>query len=489
MSLGDELRDAREKAGLSVDDIMHVTKMTRDQVAGLETANYRAFSAPVYTKGFIKQYARAVGLDPAPLVAEYLANPNGTEKNDPAHEMPIVALETISAESGALVSLRPKVPHAAPAPEPAPAEKKVVAAAPAPEKPVAAAPAPAPAEQEKTLLDFMAPPAEAAAPAPVPAPKPAPAPLPEKRLAPIAPGIVPPEPVSKLVRFDDPAPKPAPAPIEKPLPEPSAVGSAAAYWNEVAPPVAPKPIASAVAPFVFPGAAVAPKPAPVPAPAPQPVFAPAPVPRPAPAPAPAPRPAPAAIPEKKVSAERDPLVAAAARPPVLSSAAAPSFVEDDLFGTPERTPPPPAEPAKPAPPAGPTLFPDDELAAAPDAPNAAKILFANLGASLRRFGGSLRRLGGPLRRLGVRIRGCFQARWVRPALLGVVGVAILAALVGLLASLLPAGGTTDPATDIDRPAPAPVAGPSAGPAAPRVEIPEGPIEIVPVLPAPRSFAK
>ena len=126
MSLGDTLRAAREKAGLSEDDIMHVTKMTRDQVRGLETADYRAFSAPVYTKGFIKQYARVVGLDAAPLVAEYLANPNGTEKNDPSREMPMVALETISSESGALVSVRPQVPHVAPASgaEPAPAEKK-----------------------------------------------------------------------------------------------------------------------------------------------------------------------------------------------------------------------------------------------------------------------------------------------------------------------------------------------------------------------------
>ena len=467
MSFGDELRDARENAGLSVDDIMHVTKMTRDQVMGLETADYHAFSAPVYTKGFIKQYARAVGLDPAPLVAEYLANPNGTERNDPAHEMPIVALETISAESGALVSVRPKLPHAAPAPAPAPVEKKV-AAAPAPEKVVSVvpAPAPAPAEHEKTLLDFMAPPPDTpAAPAPVAAP--APAPLPEKRLAPVEPGVVPAEPVSKLVRFDDPAPKPAPAPIEKQQPEPSAVGSAAAYWNEVAPPVAPKPVAIPATPFVFPGAAVAPAPRPAPMPAPAPV----------PASAPRPAPAPAPIPEKIVSSGRDPLVAAAARPPVISSAATPSFMEEDLFGTPERTPPP-AEPAKPVPPAGPTLFPDDDLMAAPDAPNALKIFFANLRAKLgafrRRFGASLRRLGG-------RILAAFKARWVRSALLGVAGVAILAALVGLLASLL--SGSGEPAADPDEPETAAV-----DEAFPPPE-PEGPVEIVPVLPAPRSFAK
>ena len=80
MSLGDTLRAAREQAGLSVDDIMHATQMTRDQVVGLESDDYHAFSAPVYTKGFIKLFARAVGLSAQPLVAEYLANPNGTER-------------------------------------------------------------------------------------------------------------------------------------------------------------------------------------------------------------------------------------------------------------------------------------------------------------------------------------------------------------------------------------------------------------------------
>ena len=206
--------------------------------------------------------------------------------------------------------------------------------------------------------------------------------------------------------------------------------------------------------------------------------APAPVVAPAPAPAPAPRPAPAPFPEKKVSAERDPLVAAAARPPVLSSAVSPSFVADDLFGTPERTPPPSVEPEKPAPPAGPTLFPDDDLTAEPDGPNAFQRFFAACGAALRRFGSALRRFGA-------RIGAAFKARWVRPALLGVAGVVVLAALVGLVAALLPAGGEEDPAETVEPDAPVT----EVSPPPPDPEIPEGPVEIVPVLPAPRSFAK
>ena len=432
MSLGDTLRAAREKAGLSVDDIMHATQMTRDQVVGLEADDYHAFSAPVYTKGFIKLFARAVGVPAQPLVATYLANPNGTEKNDPSREMPVVALETISAESGALVSVRPAVPHPVPAdaPVPAPEEKKAAAPAPAPvaappEKKVAAAPVPAPAPApvpapaETTLLDFMAP---------------APAPLPEKRIAPVEPGLLPPEPPSKLVRFDDPAPKPAPAPVAKSAPEPTAVGSATAvpYWNEVAPPVAPQPVGVPAVPFVFPGPS-------------------APRPR---RPEPAPEAASAPEPEKKVSPEPDPRIAAAPHP-VVSSAVRPAFVEDDLFAPPERGPETPAA-------AGPLpdpLFPDEDPGEAPDAPNAVSVFFANVRAALTGR----------------------KARRLRPALLGLAGIVVLAAFVGLIASLFSGGG--EPPAGPDAPVDEAFFPPEPHPLA------DGPVEIVPVLPAPRSFAK
>lgn len=460
MSLGDTLRAAREQAGLSVDDIMNATQMTRDQVVGLETDDYHAFSAPVYTKGFIKLFARSVGLPAQPLVAEYLAHPNGTEKNQPDSEMPVVALETISSESGAIVSMRPAMPHAVPGPAPAPAEKKVSAAP---------APAPAPVEKkaaaaEKTLLDFMEPASAARKTAEQP----------EKRLAPIEPGLVPPEPPSKLVRFDDPAPKPAPAPVAKSEPEPTAVGAVAAtpYWNEVAPPVAPKPTSVPAAPFVFPGPA--PRPAPAVAVVAAPVAAPAPVPAPAPAVAPAPVPAPRF--EKRVSSVPDPRIESVRRP-VLPVAAAPAFVEDDLFATPARSSAPVSEPEEPEPPA-PSLFPDEEPEKKPRGPNPVRIFFVRLGTAL---GAGFGRLGTFFGRLCARVRAGLKARWVRPALLGVAGVVLVAALVGLAAALWPEGG--EQPADPDAPVNEAFFPPEDDPMA------NGPVEIVPVLPAPRSFAK
>lgn len=403
MSLGEKLRSAREQAGLSVDDIVHATKMTGDQVRGLESDNYHAFSAPVYTKGFIKMFARAVGLAPEPLVKEYLANPNGTERNDPSREIPVVALQATNPESGSFESVRPRLPHAAsPHGEPSapPAEKKVAAAPapvpePVPETPAAAPePAPAPetpaAEHETTLLDFMDGSATAGKPAAA-----APA---EKRIAPVEPGVVPPEPPLKLVRFDDPARKPAPAPVAKFQPEPDAVGAPAAA-RSATPPVVPEPVGLAIAPFVFPG--------------------------------------PQHVP-------------AAAKP---KPAAAPGA--DDLVA------PRPDKPAKPARTA--ELFPDDALAATPDAPNAVKIFFANLGAALGRAGS--------------RVRAAATGRRARRVCLALSFVVVAAVLVSLLAGLLSGGGEVEPLPGdiVDPP--------------PEVDLPEGPVEIVPVLPAPRSFAK
>ena len=471
MSLGDTLRAAREQAGLSVDDIMHATQMTRDQVVGLESDDYHAFSAPVYTKGFIKLFARAVGLSAQPLVAEYLANPNGTERNDPSREMPVVALETTNAESGAFVSVRPPMPHAAPPPASAPAEKKVVAAA----------PAPAPAE-EKTLLDFMeSAPAPAAVPAPAPVPVPAPVPQPEKRIAPVEPGVVPPEPPSKLVRFDDPAPKPAPAPVAKSEPEPSAVGSAPVYWNEVAPPVAPKPVEVPAVPFVFPGPSR-------PRPAPAPVSAPAPVPAPAPAPAPRPAPAPAPVPAP-VPAPRPAPAPAPSLPPQSVQPAVPvssPFAGDDLFAPPERGAAP--EPAREPAPAAPSLFPDDVPEPASGEPNAFKTFVANGRAALGRL---FSRAGEMTGRLAARVRAGLDSPCARPALLGLAGVAAIAVLVGLVAALWPSGGAEDPAGPVDPGAGGGASAVSPDPAPPPDApfVYEGPVEIVPILPAPRSFAK
>ncbi len=77
MAIGETLKNAREALGLSHKDVAESTHMMTQMVVEIEDDDYHRFTAPVYGKGFIKLFAKAVGLDPAPLIAEFLANPEG----------------------------------------------------------------------------------------------------------------------------------------------------------------------------------------------------------------------------------------------------------------------------------------------------------------------------------------------------------------------------------------------------------------------------
>lgn len=100
MALGQKLRAAREAMGLSEADVADSTHIMAQMIREIEAEDYHRFSAPVYGKCFIKLYAKAVGLDPAPLVAEYMET--FSKKKDKGVPPPHVMLETIDdhAESG-----------------------------------------------------------------------------------------------------------------------------------------------------------------------------------------------------------------------------------------------------------------------------------------------------------------------------------------------------------------------------------------------------
>jgi len=62
-SVGDQLRLARETQGLGVPEVVEQTKMKTDQVHALENGEWSVFAAPVYTRGFVRNYATLLKLD------------------------------------------------------------------------------------------------------------------------------------------------------------------------------------------------------------------------------------------------------------------------------------------------------------------------------------------------------------------------------------------------------------------------------------------
>ena len=85
MALGEKLCNARLALKKSTSEIAAATNMKVQTVDDIEREDFRRIPAAIYARGFIKLYAETVGLDPAPLIAEYMtrfaASPRGGSLN------------------------------------------------------------------------------------------------------------------------------------------------------------------------------------------------------------------------------------------------------------------------------------------------------------------------------------------------------------------------------------------------------------------------
>ena len=71
MSIGTTLAAARETAGLSLEDVAAATRIRRTLIMNIEDDDYSACGGDFYARGHLRNIAVAVGLDPAPLLAEF----------------------------------------------------------------------------------------------------------------------------------------------------------------------------------------------------------------------------------------------------------------------------------------------------------------------------------------------------------------------------------------------------------------------------------
>lgn len=150
IEFGQTLREAREAKGYTVAQVAEMTRIIPQIVTDLEQEDFSRIVAPIYGRGFVKLYCETVGLDPKPMIDEFMA---------------------IFSGNRAPVIRRREAPAAAPAPPSATTPEP-------PAEPVAAEP-PAAAPISEDL--FAAPAATAAEPAePDESPEPS-APIPPPR--------------------------------------------------------------------------------------------------------------------------------------------------------------------------------------------------------------------------------------------------------------------------------------------------------------------
>jgi len=74
--VGDILRAAREKKGLTFKDVENETSIRSLYIESIEKGDYGALPGAVYTKGFIRNYATMLGLDSDAVLKQYYDETN-----------------------------------------------------------------------------------------------------------------------------------------------------------------------------------------------------------------------------------------------------------------------------------------------------------------------------------------------------------------------------------------------------------------------------
>ncbi|MDQ0993430.1 helix-turn-helix domain-containing protein [Streptomyces sp. V3I7] len=95
-SVGRALRQARIAAGLTVDDVSSATRVRMAIVHAIEADDFAPCGGDVYARGHIRTLAKAVDLDPAPLLEQYAAEHGGGPAPTPA--APLFEAERIRPE-------------------------------------------------------------------------------------------------------------------------------------------------------------------------------------------------------------------------------------------------------------------------------------------------------------------------------------------------------------------------------------------------------
>lgn len=97
-TVAEQLHAAREAQKLSVQKVADATKIRTDHIRALEVGNFNVFSAPVYIRGSVRNYAAWLKLD-VPKIMEELDNElNRSEKYSeppPLSEESVTALDRV----------------------------------------------------------------------------------------------------------------------------------------------------------------------------------------------------------------------------------------------------------------------------------------------------------------------------------------------------------------------------------------------------------
>jgi cytoskeleton protein RodZ len=86
-SFGERLRREREMRGITLNEIGESTKISRRHLESLEKEDFESLPGGIFNKGFVRAYARYLGIDEEQAVADYSAAAN--EQEEPGDKFPL----------------------------------------------------------------------------------------------------------------------------------------------------------------------------------------------------------------------------------------------------------------------------------------------------------------------------------------------------------------------------------------------------------------
>lgn len=120
---GNKFRKAREKKALSLEDVANVTKIGSRMLQAIEDERFDQLPGGVFNKGFIRAYAKHLGLNDEQAVTDYLAclrqaQIDALDDLQPAQTRPVAP-----GKSGAVAVRKPQTNQSAAKSQPAPVEE------------------------------------------------------------------------------------------------------------------------------------------------------------------------------------------------------------------------------------------------------------------------------------------------------------------------------------------------------------------------------
>lgn len=84
LTLGEKLRQAREERGMSISEAAEQTRIAPLYLESIENNDYRPLPGGIFNKGFVKSYAKLLGLDEQEALQDYatLISQQGSDVND-----------------------------------------------------------------------------------------------------------------------------------------------------------------------------------------------------------------------------------------------------------------------------------------------------------------------------------------------------------------------------------------------------------------------